>query len=179
MLQVFQASEWLRHLPERRCEQVQCWHPSVKKKTTLMEKMWNGYIVYFRRADIITKRRCDSVAWRWHGAAESCNNTFHCSADWAAWWCCAYYGDANYGNDTSFNLHFFIDDMLEVFGESSFRSGFADDLAITCISRKKAEAEAMMQREVSKLEQWNIKNGLQLNTGKYTNYIFSTDSSES
>ena len=73
----------------------------------------------------------------------------------------------------------FIDDMLGAFEEGSFVSAFADDLAIACSSRKKEEAEAMMQREVSKVEEWSRRNGLHLNPDKCTTCLFSTDSSES
>ena len=73
----------------------------------------------------------------------------------------------------------FIDDMLDVFEEDSFVSAFADDLAIACSSRKKEEAEVMMQKEVSKVEEWSKRNGLHLNTDKCTTCLFSTDSSES
>ena len=69
--------------------------------------------------------------------------------------------------------------MLGTFEKDSFVSAFADDLAIACSSRKKEEAEAMMQREVDRMEQWSRRNGLKLNPDKCTTCLFSTDSSKS
>ena len=73
----------------------------------------------------------------------------------------------------------YVDELLGVLEEGSFVSAFADDLAFACSSRKKEEAKAMMQKEVSMLKKRSRRNGLQLNTDRCTICLFSTDSSDS
>ena len=48
-------------------------------------------------------------------------------------------------------LVLFIDNLMDFYEEGSFVSAFADELAIACSSRKKGEAVAMMQKEVSEV----------------------------
>ena len=56
-----------------------------QKIATLKQKRNEGYIAYFRGADVITRRRRDSGALQHSTAAECCNSTSQLCADRAAW----------------------------------------------------------------------------------------------
>ena len=73
---------------------------------------------------------------------------------------------------------FFINDLVDDLPEGVMCSLFADDAAIYCSHTSLEEAQKLLQKAVTVVENWSIKNKLDLNISKSCTFFFSTDPGE-